>query len=147
MPRKATTAAAAEPAAEPKLTLDLSERTFLSAAVVDAFSQRTLYILETRDRDTYLLFVPPDGTLQSNAQIHWPRAQPADGAPRVRVQMRGGRWNEAQDFLRFGAVFTSVRCRAPISHGADVPPTARASSRSRTTRTRSSGRRSAAHTT
>jgi hypothetical protein len=94
---------ASEP--EPKLTLDLSARTLLSAAVVDAFSGRTLYILETRERDTYLLFLPPDGRLQSNAQVHWPKLHVAD-TPRVRVQMKNGRWRDSQDFLKFGSVFT-----------------------------------------
>jgi hypothetical protein len=91
---------------EPKLTLQLTSNSFLDTAVLDAFSQRALYIIETKGRDTYLLTVTPDRKLQASAQVHWPQKKAMDGPSRIRVQMGSSRWRESEDFLKFGAVFT-----------------------------------------
>jgi hypothetical protein len=91
---------------EPKLTLQLTNQSFLDTAIQDAFSERTLYIVETRGRDTYVLHISSEGRLQPASQIHWPKKMSLDGPSRIRVQMGSGRWREAEDFLKFGSVFT-----------------------------------------
>jgi Tfp pilus assembly protein PilZ len=95
---------------EPKLTLQLSGTTFLDTAVLDAFTGRTLYIAETRGRDTYLLLITQDGQakLQTASQVHWPKTKAKEGPSRIRVQMGSGRWWESEQFLKYGSVFTYV---------------------------------------
>jgi hypothetical protein len=114
--------------AEPKLTLQYSASNWLDAVLVDARSRRPLYVVETRERDTYILWVTPEERLQCAAQIHWPKktrlteAGVLNGGPGstygIRVQMSGRRWRDSEEFLKFGSSFTYVRLhprRAPLT--------------------------------
>jgi hypothetical protein len=75
------------------LTLQLSSTSFLDSAILDSFCERTLYIVETRGRDTSILRASPDGLqLQTAGQVHWPRRGPLHGITdpsRIRVSMDG----------------------------------------------------------
>lgn len=132
---------------EPKLTLQLSGTTFLDTAVLDAFTGRTLYIAETRGRDTYLLLITQDGQakLQTASQVHWPKTKAAEGPSRIRIQMGSGRWWESEQFLKYGSVFTYATIfevvydidRIHLAHESSICPD---------THTNSSGKKSAQYT-
>jgi len=101
----------ADPSHEsPLLTLTLSAPSFLDAVVKDEFSDSPLYIIETH-RDRTSIYRCEAENITSVAKIQWPSRSKMISANAVAlsgisIQMHGGRWRPAEEFLKFGALFT-----------------------------------------
>ena len=96
----------------PLLTLTLSGPSFLDVVIKDEFSDSPLYIIEThRDRTTIYRCETENTT--NIAKVQWPSRSKMISANAVAlsgisIQMHGGRWRPAEEFLKFGSLFTYV---------------------------------------
>lgn len=91
------------------LTLRLSSWSFLDATVVDEWTQRPLFVIETIGRDSTVLRADTNHGAVKVAKVHWPKRAPSiEGMSGIRVAMTGHRWRESEDFLKFGSLFTYV---------------------------------------
>jgi len=105
------------------LTLRLSSPSFLDAMVVDEWTQRPLFMIETIGRDSTILRSDTTRGVVKVAKVHWPKRAPSiEGMSGVRVAMSGHRWRESEDLLKFGSLFTYV-WPAPVTPdmGANPP--------------------------
>jgi hypothetical protein len=93
---------------DPLLTLKCSTASFLDSVVVDEWTKRPLFMVETIGRDSAVLRSDPNQGVLKVAKIHWPRKMPKEGMSGVRVQMAGHRWKESEELLKFGSLFTYV---------------------------------------
>ena len=98
--------------ASPILTLNLSAPSFLDAVVKDEFSDSPLYIIETH-RDRTGIYRCETENITSVAKVQWPSRSKMISANAVAlsgvsVQIHGGRWRPAEEFLKFGSLFTYV---------------------------------------
>ena len=96
----------------PLLTLTLSAPSFLDAVVKDEFSDGPLYIIETH-RDRTGIYRCETDNITNVAKVQWPSRSKMISANAVAlsgisVQMHGGRWRPAEEFLKFGSLFTYV---------------------------------------
>lgn len=96
----------------PLLTLNLSAPSFLDAVVKDEFSDSPLYIIETH-RDRTGIFRCETENITSVAKVQWPSRSKIISANAVAlsgisIQIHGGRWRPAEEFLKFGSLFTYV---------------------------------------
>ena len=96
----------------PLLTLTLSATSFLDTVVKDEFSDSPLYIIET-NRDRTSLYRCETENITSVATVQWPSRSKMISANAVAlsgisIQMHGGRWRAAEEFLKFGSLFTYV---------------------------------------
>ena len=96
----------------PLLTLNLSATSFLDAAVKDEFSESSLYLIETH-RDRTSIYRCETESLTSIAKLQWPSRSKMISANAVAlsgisIQMHGGRLRPAEEFLKFGSLFTYV---------------------------------------
>lgn len=91
------------------LTLRLSTPSFLDSLVVDEWTQRPLFMIETIGRDSTILRSDTTRGVVKVAKVHWPKRAPSiEGMSGVRVAMSGHRWRESEDLLKFGSLFTYV---------------------------------------
>lgn len=96
----------------PLLTLTLSAPSFLDAVVKDEFSDSPLYIIETH-RDRTGIYRCETDNITNVAKVQWPSRSKMISANAVAlsgisIQMHGGRWRPAEEFLKFGSLFTYV---------------------------------------
>ena len=96
----------------PLLTLTLSAPSFLDAVVKDEFSDTPLYIIET-NRDRTGIYRCETENITSIAKVQWPSRSKMLSANAVAlsgisVQMHDGRLRPAEEFLKFGSLFTYV---------------------------------------
>lgn len=96
----------------PLLTLNLSAPSFLDAVVKDEFSDSPLYIIETHQDRTGIYRCEAENTT-SVAKVQWPSRSKMISANAVAlsgisIQIHGGRWRPAEEFLKFGSLFTYV---------------------------------------
>jgi len=101
-----------EPNESPLLTLTLSAPSFLDAVVKDELSDGPLYIVETH-RDRTGIYRCEAENITSVAKVQWPSRSKMISASAVAlsgvsVQMHGGRWRPAEEFLKFGSLFAYV---------------------------------------
>ena len=101
----------------PLLTLTLSSPSFLDTVVKDEFSDGPLYITETH-RDRTAIYRCETENITSVAKVQWPSRSKMISASAVAlsgisVQMHGGRWRPAEEFLKFGSLFTYVPTHSP----------------------------------
>ena len=101
-----------EPNESPLLTLTLSAPSFLDVVVKDEFSDGPLYIVETH-RDRTGIYRCETENITSVAKVQWPSRSKMISASAVAlsgvsVQMHGGRWRPAEEFLKFGSLFAYV---------------------------------------
>jgi hypothetical protein len=124
--RFAALAAPAEPtmpkgADAPVLVLQSTATSFLDTQVLDDFTKSTVYVIETTGRTTSVHRTDAvTGQSHRAANLHWPKSaqraaqqaaakgKEAVAASGIRVQIGGGRWREAEEFLKFGSLFTCV---------------------------------------
>lgn len=96
----------------PLLTLNLSAPSFLDAVVKDEFSDSPLYIIETH-RDRTGIYRCETENISNVAKVQWPSRSKMISANAVAlsgisIQIHGGRWRPAEEFLKFGSLFTYV---------------------------------------
>ncbi|KAF9792910.1 hypothetical protein BJ322DRAFT_85478 [Thelephora terrestris] len=96
----------------PLLTLNLSAPSFLDAVVKDEFSDSPLYIIETH-RDRTSIFRCETENIASVIKVQWPSRSKIISANAIAlsgisIQMHGGRWKPAEEFMKFGSLFTYV---------------------------------------
>lgn len=96
----------------PLLTLNLSAPSFLDAVVKDEFSDSPLYIIETHQDRSGIYRCEAENTT-SVANVQWPSRSKMISANAVAlsgisIQIHGGKWRPAEEFLKFGSLFTYV---------------------------------------
>ena len=96
----------------PLLTLNLTTPSFLDAVVKDEFSESPLYIIETRQDRTGIYRCEAENTTNV-AKVQWPSRSKMISANAVAlsgisIQIHGGKWRPAEEFLKFGSLFTYV---------------------------------------
>ena len=104
----------------PILTLTLSGPSFLDVVIKDEFSDSPLYIIETH-RDRTSIYRSETENISGVAKVQWPSRSKMISANAVAlsgisVQMHGGRWRPAEEFLKFGSLFTYVSPLDCLSH-------------------------------
>ncbi|KAF9650865.1 hypothetical protein BDM02DRAFT_3185022 [Thelephora ganbajun] len=101
----------------PLLTLTLSAPSFLDAVVKDEFSESPLYIIETH-RDRTGIYRCETENITSVANVQWPSRSKMISANAVAlsgisIQIHGGKWRPAEEFLKFGSLFASRKFHIP----------------------------------
>ena len=96
----------------PILTLNLSASSFLDTVVTDEFSDSPLYLIETHQDRTNIYRCEAE-TTASVAKVQWPSRSKMISANAVAlsgisIQIRDGKWRPAEEFLKFGSLFTYV---------------------------------------
>lgn len=96
----------------PLLTLNLSTPSFLDAVVKDEFSDSPLYITETHQDRTSIYRCEAEN-MTSVAKIQWPSNSKMISANAVAlsgifIQIHDGKLRPAEEFLKFGSLFTYV---------------------------------------
>ena len=107
----------------PLLTLNLSAPSFLDAVVKDEFSDSPLYLIETHQDRTGIYRCEGECTT-SVVKVQWPSRSKMISANAVAlsgisIQIHGGKWRPAEEFLKFGSLFTYV---SPLPSDSLCPP-------------------------
>jgi hypothetical protein len=111
----------------PLLTLTLTAPSFLDVVIKDEFSDSPLYIIDT-NRDRTNIYRCETESITTIAKVQWPSRSKMASANAVAlsgisVQMQGGRWRPAEEFLKFGSLFTYVSRLTSLPHTAECHET------------------------